>query len=98
MAEPKPPVVWSPEALNDIDQLWNDHAGVAGRGTADKIIRQIEKVVVVIDEFPLAGRSRNELRVGLRSHTRALRDRSAETRRRDRGAAGEPCSPSIQRR
>ena len=36
MAEPRPPVIWSPEALTDIDQLWNYYAGVAGRGTADQ--------------------------------------------------------------
>jgi toxin ParE1/3/4 len=67
MAERKPPVVWSPEALTDIDQLWNYYASVAGRGTADRILREIAKVVVVIHDFPSAGRSRDELRIGLRS-------------------------------
>jgi toxin ParE1/3/4 len=66
MAESKPPVVWSPEALNDIDQLWNYYASVAGRGTADRILREIARAVGVIDDFPSAGRSRDELRIGLR--------------------------------
>jgi len=30
-------------------------------------LRQIAKVVATIDEFPLAGRSRDDVRVGLRS-------------------------------
>jgi toxin ParE1/3/4 len=72
MAERKPPVVWSPEALNDIDQLWDHYAGIAGRGTADRILREIAKVVAAIDEFPLAGRSRDELRAGMRSLPAAI--------------------------
>ena len=67
MAEPKPPVIWSPEALNDIDQLWDYYARVAGRSTADKIIRDIVAVVSTIEGFPLAGRARDEVRMGLRS-------------------------------
>jgi toxin ParE1/3/4 len=72
MAERKPLVVWSPEALNDIDQLWNYYASVAGRGTADRILREIAKVVAAIDEFPLAGPSRDELRAGMRSLSAAI--------------------------
>jgi toxin ParE1/3/4 len=69
MAERKPPIIWSPEALNDIDQLWNYHASTAGCDTADKVLRQIAKVVASIDDFPLAGRTRDEIRTGLRSLT-----------------------------
>ena len=67
MAGHKPPIIWSTEALNDIDQLWNYYAGVAGRATADKIMREIAKVVATIDDFPFAGRTRDEIRPGLRS-------------------------------
>ena len=67
MAEHKPPIIWSPEALNDIDYLWDYFAGTAGRATADKVLRQIAKVVAAIDDFPLAGRTRDEIRTGLRS-------------------------------
>ena len=67
MAEHKPAIVWSPEALADIDNLWGYYAGAAGRGTADRILREIAKAVAVIDDFPLAGRARDEIRAGLRS-------------------------------
>jgi toxin ParE1/3/4 len=56
-----------PEALSDIDQLWDYYAEVAGREIADKILREIGKVVAAIADYPLAGRSRDELRAGLRS-------------------------------
>ncbi len=69
MVEHKPPILWSPEALDDIDHLWDHYASAAGRATADKIIREIAKVVTTIDDFPLAGRMRDEIRPGLRSLT-----------------------------
>src|SRR4030081_1535141 len=69
MAEHRPPILWSPEALDDIDHLWDYYARAAGPVTADKIIREIAKVVTTIDDFPLAGRMRDEIRPGLRSLT-----------------------------
>jgi toxin ParE1/3/4 len=63
----RPPVIWSPEALDDVDRLWDYHAQIAGPATADKIIREIAKVVSVIDDFPSAGRARDQIRAGLRS-------------------------------
>ena len=57
MAEHKAPILWSPEALDDIDHLWDYYAQTAGRGTADKILREIAKTVAIIDEFPFAGRT-----------------------------------------
>jgi toxin ParE1/3/4 len=67
VAEHRLPVIWAPEALEDIDQLWDYYAEVAGRTSADRLLHQIAKVVATIDEFPLAGRSRDDIRVGLRS-------------------------------
>ena len=67
MVEHKRPVIWSPEALHDIDQLWDYYAEVAGGATADRILRQIGQAVAVIEDFPLAGRVRDEIRSGLRS-------------------------------
>ena len=67
MAEHKAPILWSPEALDDIDHLWDYYAQTAGRGTADKILREIARAIVVIDDFPFAGRAREEIRPGLRS-------------------------------
>jgi toxin ParE1/3/4 len=63
----RPPIIWSPEALDDVDHLWDYHAHVAGPATADKIIREIAKVVQAIEDFPSAGRARDEIRAGLRS-------------------------------
>jgi len=63
----RPPVIWSPEALDDVDRLWDHYAHIAGSATADKIIREIARVVRVIDDFPSAGRARDEIRAGLRS-------------------------------
>lgn len=67
MAEHKSPVIWSPEALEDIDRLWAHYAGTAGSATADRLLRQVARIVATIDDFPLAGRSRDEIRGGLRS-------------------------------
>jgi toxin ParE1/3/4 len=67
MAADKLPVLWSPEALGDIDHLWDYYAGVAGRAAADKVMREIANVVAAIEDFPLAGRSRDEIRAGMRS-------------------------------
>ena len=61
------PALWSPEALADLDEIWDYYAGVAGPNVADKLIREIGRVVTVIEDHPLAGRSRNEVRAGLRS-------------------------------
>ena len=59
--------IWSPEALDDIDRIWEYYAGTAGRVIADKLLRGVAGVVATIDDFPLAGRSRDEIRTGLRS-------------------------------
>ena len=69
MVENRPPILWSPEALDDIDHLWDYYARVAGHATADKIMREIAKVVAAIGDFPFAGRARDEIRAGLRSLT-----------------------------
>ena len=67
MAGHRPAIIWSPEALDDVDHLWDYYARIAGRATADKVIREIAKVVKTIDDFPSAGRARDEIRAGLRS-------------------------------
>ena len=67
MPDQRPQVIWSPEAFTDIDHLWDYYAGVAGAGTANKLLREIARVVAAIGDFPLAGRSRDDIRAGLRS-------------------------------
>ncbi len=63
----KSPTIWSPEALDDVDHLWDYYADIAGRATADRIVREVAKVVKTIEDFPSAGRVRDEIRAGLRS-------------------------------
>jgi toxin ParE1/3/4 len=67
MAERRRPVLWSPEALTDLDEIWDYYAGVAGPNTADSMLRDIGKMVAVIEDHPFAGRSRDEIRAGLHS-------------------------------
>jgi toxin ParE1/3/4 len=67
MAERKPPVLWSLEALGDVDRLWDYYAKLSGQTIADRVIREVAKAVAAIGDFPLVGRSRDEIRPGIRS-------------------------------
>lgn len=67
MTERRGTAIWSPEALLDLDQIWDYYERVAGRNTAEKIVRKIGEVIATIEQHPFAGRSRNELRSGFRS-------------------------------
>jgi toxin ParE1/3/4 len=67
MAEARRAALWSPEALDDRDRIWNYYVRVAGRHTAEKILREIAEVIALLEQHPFAGRARNELRPGLRS-------------------------------
>jgi toxin ParE1/3/4 len=67
MPASRPPAVWSPEARADLEEIWTYYAGVAGRQTADNIVRKIAGTCIVISDHPLAGRARDELRPGVRS-------------------------------
>ena len=59
--------IWSPEAIADLDAIWMYYEPVAGRSTAEKIAREIDRLVATIEAHPFAGRSRDELRPGIRS-------------------------------
>jgi toxin ParE1/3/4 len=67
MAERKRAALWSPEALDDREKIWDYYALIAGPNTAEKILREIGQVIALIEDHPFAGRSRNEVRPGLRS-------------------------------
>jgi plasmid stabilization system protein ParE len=67
MAEARRVALWSPEALDDREKIWDYYVRVAGRHTAEKVLREIAAVVTLIEEHPFAGRARNEVRSGLRS-------------------------------
>jgi toxin ParE1/3/4 len=59
--------LWSPEAIADFDDIWSYYDRIAGVRTADKIASEIAKAIALIEQHPFAGRSRNELKLGLRS-------------------------------
>jgi toxin ParE1/3/4 len=61
------PSVWSRQARTDLDAIWDYYAQVAGREVADNLVRGIVHAVSTLDNHPLAGRSRDDLRQGLRS-------------------------------
>jgi toxin ParE1/3/4 len=67
MAESRRPLAWSPEALSDVSEIWDYYAKIAGRHTADGIVRRVGEVCALLEEHPFAGRARNEVRAGLRS-------------------------------
>jgi plasmid stabilization system protein ParE len=77
MAESGRAALWSLEALDDRESIWDYYAGVAGRHTAENVLREIAKVIALIEEHPFAGRARDEVRPGLRSFaaTRSFQDR-----------------------
>jgi len=67
MAEGSRPVIWSPEARSDLSEIWDYYVKVAGRHTADRVVRGIGQACAMLDSHPFAGRGRNEVRPGLRS-------------------------------
>jgi len=67
MAGARRAALWSPEALDDRERIWDYYVRVAGRHTAEKILREIAEMIALIEDHPFAGRARNEVRSGLRS-------------------------------
>lgn len=67
MAGRRRPVLWSPDAQADLTAIWDYYAHDAGRHTAEKLVREIGAACRVLEDYPLAGRARDEVRPGLRS-------------------------------
>jgi len=67
VTEPRRPLIWSPEALADLSDIWDYYAQAASRQTADSIIRAIGNAVRLLEDHPYGGRTRDEVRPGLRS-------------------------------
>ena len=63
----KRPVLWSPQARTDLFAIWSYYRNEAGELVADRVVRAINEKCKVLQEFPLMGRARDELRTGLRS-------------------------------
>ena len=64
---PRRLIDWSPEARDDLSQIWSYYAGAASRTTADNIVRRIGEACRLLEDHPLGGRARDEVRPGLRS-------------------------------
>jgi toxin ParE1/3/4 len=67
MASGRLPLTWSPEARADLSEIWNYYVRAAGRGIADKIIREIGQTCRLLEDHPDGGRARDEVRPALRS-------------------------------
>src|SRR5581483_10980241 len=67
MPAASPPIRWSPVALRDLDGIWNYLAAEASPAVAESQLREIERAVGILRDWPMSGRVRDELRVGVRS-------------------------------
>jgi toxin ParE1/3/4 len=63
----KRPVTWSRTARADLSQIWTYYAHAAGRQVADMLVLNINQTVRKLENYPFSGRSRDEVRPGLRS-------------------------------
>ena len=57
MGEARRAALWSPEALEDRENIWEYDVRIAGRHTAEKVLREIAEVIAVIEDHPFAGRA-----------------------------------------
>jgi toxin ParE1/3/4 len=60
-------ISWSPEARADLAGIWDYYREVAGLNTAERISREVNRTCNILSDRPFVGRSRNEIRAGLRS-------------------------------
>jgi toxin ParE1/3/4 len=62
-------VVWSPEAEQDLLDIWRAVAAGAAAGIADDQLRRIAAACAKLATWPTLGRTRSELLISLRSLT-----------------------------
>lgn len=89
MAAARRPALWSAEALDDRETIWDYYVRVAGRHTAEKIFREIAEVIALIEDHPFA--DARETRFVCRPSSRrflSCRQRHAGNRTRTGWAAG----------
>ena len=67
MGEDRKNLMWRPAASIDLDCIWDYYVGVAGKHTAEKMLREISATCAVLKNHSLAGRARDEVQLGLRS-------------------------------
>ena len=60
-------IIWSPEAIADLDGIWDYYEEIAGAQTAENVTKDIYRRCAILAEHPLSGRDRHSLRSGLQS-------------------------------
>jgi toxin ParE1/3/4 len=55
-------------ARRDLKEIWH-YIAEDSKGAADKLLDQIEETLRLLSQFPLLGRSRSDLHIGIRSFT-----------------------------
>ena len=60
-------VVWSPEAEQDLFEIWEYVWVAVSAAAADKQLREIDRVCFVLGRWPEFGKARTDIRDGLRS-------------------------------
>jgi toxin ParE1/3/4 len=61
------PVIWSPEADDDLLDIWSYLTNEASEAVADRLVGKIHARAEALGRFPMTGRVRNELIPGIRS-------------------------------
>ena len=59
--------IWSSDARVDLSEIWDYYVAIAGRHTADRMVRRIFAVCNLLEAHPFAGRARDEVWPALRS-------------------------------
>jgi toxin ParE1/3/4 len=67
MASPRRPAIWSPQAQQDLIDIWFYLAREMSADTADRVLRDIGGASERLEAWPPSGRRREDLLPGLRS-------------------------------
>jgi plasmid stabilization system protein ParE len=81
-------LIWSPEAEADLLEIWRWGAVRFSPDTADGHLRDIQRAALDLTVAPLSGRSRSDLRPGLRSRV-VIRPSSFTESEADRSMSSE---------
>jgi toxin ParE1/3/4 len=67
MPSPKLTIIFSPEADEDLIQIWGYLAREASERAADRQLHDIDRLCARLEAWPLSGRARDELLPSMRS-------------------------------
>lgn len=71
MARREATVLWSADAIADLDDIWLYYFQTAGPETAENVVRHIYERIDTIGAYPLVGRARDDIQAGYRSYPAA---------------------------